>query len=485
MKKILFGLSATSFLILFSIIYSQKYFVLSTPSTNVKDTLSNSQLSYSGRLGVGNSANETIFKIKTNGNEPSRTTNNLFSDDIVGIGRTGTTGLDLYTVRDIANTGQFAVGSNITAANAFAGNAVIATRSAIHTVSFTPKSNVMSGAWQFLIKATNGSIESANDGIPDQGGFDLGSTIPAGPTFGLGTRLQASDISCPFGTASIGSTVILNGNSYHNILCTLAAGATNPIDVGVTITIGRDLSVGSQLINPSPIASQVEGTADVFNFYLRHLDAGGSVINVDTAAGKIAVVEAVRVTATVDPNITFYINATGVGVGSTACGNAAFGSNAAATTATSVAFGSLSVGTYNNLAQRLSCVTNANNGYVVTVYENSPMTDINTGSTIPNTNCDGACTYSTAAVWNSDKTHSEWGYTLQNINVGYTNVAFSYTTGYKAFGVGFAQAQTIMSHNTTPTLMEEAYICYRLTTSTTQPSGNYENKLVYTATATF
>ena len=42
-----------------------------------------------------------------------------------------------------------------------------------------------------------------------------------------------------------------------------------------------------------------------------------------------------------------------------------------------------------------------------------------------------------------------------------------------------------MSKNTTPSAPEQAYACYRITASTTQPAGNYENRLIYTATATF
>jgi hypothetical protein len=211
------------------------------------------------------------------------------------------------------------------------------------------------------------------------------------------------------------------------------------------------------------------------------------VVAPDTARGKIAVVESVRVTATVDPTLTFIIDNTNVGSGATICGNT-LGSPATSTTATSVAFGSLSLGAFNDLAQRLSCVTNADGGYIVTVYEIDPMTGINTGTTIPDTDCDGACNITTAAEWATDTTNSGWGYSLQNINVG--SSLFNYdnsgaTFAGKAFGDGAANAQQIMKNITTPTTTERAYICYRLTASTTQEAGNYENQLVYTATSTF
>lgn len=496
MKKLCFGAFSVCLLLTFLTLYAQSRVIKSASPTNVKDTLNNSQLSFFGRMGVGVSASDSVLKINTGTNAPSRTTSNLFNGDVVGIGRTGgALGFDLYTVQDIASTASFAISSPINILNIEANGIVVATRSAIHTISFTPQTTITGGAWQFLIKATNRVGELSNDGIPDQAGFDLGSDVGS-TTTGIGTRLKPADIACPFGTPSIGATVTINGNTYHNILCTLSAGASNPVNVASTLTIGRNLVSGSQLINPSPSTTHIEGAAgpafDVYSFYIRHLDAGGQVVNTDTAAGKIAVIEAVRVTATVDPSLTFTIdNGTGtlLGQGSTACGNTggnAFLANAANTTATTVSFGSLTIGAFNNLAQRLTCLTNANNGYVVTVYEDSRMINKGTGITIPDTNCDaGTCNYTTAQPWTTDNTHSKWGYTLQNLTVGRTSTAFTNTNGYKAFGNGNVQAQTIMSNSSTPTIAEQAYICYRLSVSNTQQAGNYENKLTYTATATF
>lgn len=152
------------------------------------------------------------------------------------------------------------------------------------------------------------------------------------------------------------------------------------------------------------------------------------------------------------------------------------------TCALSVAYGSISLIGFNDLAQRLSCVTNSNDGYVVTVYEDGPMHNINNDNTLPDTTCDGGYTSTVAAPWTTNN-GSQWGYTLQNLNVGET--VFSFETGYKAFGNGAGNAQEIMRNTSTPIAIERAYSCYRLTASTFQEAGNYENKLVYTATATF
>lgn len=496
----IYSILASFVIIVVASLFLKPHSLVSAPPTSVKDTLSSSQLSYFARLSSGTTqVGDSVLKVTTSGN-PSNTTSNLFVGDTIAIGTTGTgvgsSGpLTLYTVKDISSTAAFSINTGIGQSNAFINAAIIATRSAIHTISFTPQSNSTGGYWEFLIKATSRTGELHNDGIPDQQGFDLGATTPSSGANGVGTRLKITDVTCPnWGTGattaySVGTTVVLNigssatPTSFHVISCWLGTGGTNQVGVGYSAAIGAALASGSQLINPAPATSRTEGNADVYSFLIRHKDSADALIDADTVQGKIAVVESVRVTATVDPTLTFTIDNTNVGTGGTPCGLSAFGSNAANTTATSVAFGPLAVANTNDLAQRLSAVTNANNGYIVTVYEDGNLEEINSGTTIPDTTCpSNSCNASTTAVWDT-YTDSGWGYTLQNVNVG-TSI-FNYAAGHRAFGNGAANAKTIMSNTSTPTATEVAYICYRIVASTTQKEGTYEGKLIYTATATF
>ena len=461
--------------------------MVSASSTSVKDTLSSSQLSYFARLSSGTTlVGDSLIKVVTSGN-PSNTTSNLFVGDTIAIGTTtaiGTTGavvagpLTLYTIKDIGNTAVILINTGLGQSNAFVNAAIIATRSAIHTITFTPQSNSTGGYWEFLIKATSRTGELYNDGIPDQQGFDLGATTPGSGANGVGTRLKITDVTCPnWGTGttsafSVGTTTVVNigssatPTSFNLISCYLGVGGSNQVNVGYSMAIGAALASGSQLINPAPATSRTEGNADTYSFLIRHKDSSAALIDSDTVQGKIAVVESVRVTATVDPTLTFTIDNTAVGTGGTPCGLTAFGSNAANTTATSVAYGPLAVAAVNDLAQRLSAVTNAINGYIVTVYEDGNLEEINSGTTIPDTTCpSNTCDASTTAVW-STYTASGWGYTLQNVNVG-TSI-FNYAAGHRAFGNGAANAKTIMSNTSTPTTSEVAYICYRIVASTTQ-----------------
>lgn len=469
------------------------FFLLTSPqlsfaaTSNVKDIISSPQLSFFARMAAGVNPGDSLIRINPSSDAPSVTTNNLFIGDTLAIGNADSNGaLTTYTIRGIGDTINLQLNSGIGQSNAIAGAAIISTRSAIHTFSFTPDAVTTGGFWQFLIKATSRSGESRNDGIPDQQGFDLGQDV-GGTTTGPGTRLKQVDVQCPnWGVGvttaySIGSTQMPDGNTYHLITCYLGVGGTNQIGVGYSAVIGRSLSTGSQLINPSSSSnSRREGTADVYTIYLRQLDSSLNVIS--NVKGKIAVVEAVRVTADIDPTLTFSIGVTNVGAGGTPCG-VVLGGNASQTTPDSVAYGSISLSTANDLAQQLNCVTNAKGGYVVTVYEEGPMANIASGSTIPNTDCDGnGCTTTIPAVWNSF-VNSGWGYTMQNVNVG--DSIFDYTGGYRPFGVGAANAQQIMRNHATPSTNEQAYVCYRLSAAPVQEAGSYEAKLVYTATATF
>ena len=476
--------------LLFFFFISKNKIIRSTPVANLRDQLSSAQLSYFARLSSGNITNNSIITINTNpGSAPSNNNFNLFIGDTIAIGNTNVSGSTKYVVRDIAGTNSIFIDTGLGANNTFTNAYVIATRSAVHTISFAPQSSLTAGKWQVLLKATSLSGENSSDGIPDQGGFDLNG-------------LSASDVTCPWGgTANVGSTVVLttgmsvgSTGPYHLIICSLPAGGTNPSGTGDTgvITIGNT----NQLINPSPALNHVVGlanaSADTYTFLIRHTDSSSNIANSDTTIGKIALTESVQVTAIIDPTITFYIDSVGTSQsGLTRCGTT-LSNGANQTTATAVNFGSLSLGQFNTLAQHFSCSTNALNGYTVQVYEDKPLTITNIGSTtaIANAVCDAAasgypCTPTSAVDWASDKSNSQFGYSLEAISG--SPIAFSAGANFSAkpFGVGIANIQTIMSRTDTPAGDDQAYICYRITASNFQEAGTYQNQINFIATATF
>lgn len=468
----------------FSFIYPKT--AKSTPVTNLRDQLSSAQLSYFGRLSADNAEEDSLIKVTIDsGSAPSNNNYNLFIGDTLAIAN-ATTGSTIYTVSDIAGNNGIFLTTPIDNLNVFPGAYVIATRSAVHTISFSPQSSVTDGKWQVLLKATGISSEKHDDGMPDQGGFDS-----------LG--LIASDVTCPWGaTASIGTTTILttgvsvgSTGPYHLITCALPAGGTNPIGSGSTGTI----IIGDvhQLINPAPAVShtigQANASADTYTFLIRHTDSSDNIITNDTTIGKIALTESVQVTAIIDPTITFYIDAIDTSTpGFTRCGTT-LSAGAAQSTATSVNFGSLNLGQYNTLAQRFTCSTNALSGYTVQVFEKSPLTITSVGSAsfIPDTVCDSdtPCNLDTPNNWSVDSSKSQFGYSLEAIES--SPVAFEAGSDFlaKPFGVGYDNARTIMSRTSTPLTEDRSYICYRITASNFQEAGTYQNQINFIATATF
>ena len=434
---------------------------LSAPSTNFKDQLSSAQLSYSDTLAVGTTAESSIIYVTTNNY-------NLDIGDTLSIG-TGT-----YTVKGLVDTTGISLNTPIAASDATLGNSVISSRYATHTISFQPQSSITAGKWQVLIKSAN---TNQSNTLPDTTGFDSGN-------------LLVGAVTCPWGaTASIGTTEVINSNSYHVITCTLGTGITNPVGTGATgtITIGDS---SNMLINPAPATSHVIGqanaSADTYSVILRHLDSSDNVINEDTTTGKVAVTESVRVTATVDPTITFSVGNSGVTTNGTSLCGTEISIGATNTTGASVDFGSLNLSSFNNLAQFLQCTTNATNGYVIQTFESGQLTMIGGSTTIPDTTCpSNSCTTSSAALWTTN-TASGFGYALE---IGSTSagavLGITTASAYKPFGVGYANAQTVLSRTNTPTGTDSAYICYRITVSNQQPAGTYQNEVNFIATATF
>jgi len=439
--------------------------------SSLKDQVSNAQLSFFARISSYSGSTLKILNSPT-GIAPNLFTTNLTIGDSVAIA--ADVGSSTFTIKDIGDTNSISLNSAIglTVPNGY----IIATRSGTHTVSFTPISfGGETEKWQFLIRASVGSSTPFKDGMPDQDGFDIGGSNCAT----AGCLLKSTDVTCPYsgGTASIGDTIAFTtadiGDSafvgtYNVIECTYA-GATSKIGVGGSIIVGT--TNGTQLINPSSSANRTFGIADVYFYGLRQLDSSNNVI--DLSFGKIAVDDSVRVTAIIDPTLSFTI----AGNATMKCG-APVSIPPASSTPTSLNFNSLVLeSTANNLSQLITATTNSSGGYIVQAFENNPLTIIGTTTTLPDTTANNS-------VWPSTIDFSGFGYSME---VGVTRagavLGVGGTGNYKAFGVGYSNATTVLSHNEPS--VDSAYMCYRISATLQQPAGEYENSVSYIATATF
>ena len=432
--------------------------------TNAKDTLETSRLSFHGANGEALTENSTVITIATTG-YPSTSTANLFpGDTIVYLGSSNS-----YTVDQIISSTQFTVTTGLASADTDANDEFVVKRTASHTINFTTASAIADGAIRIRVKA---GASNNNDGNPDQDGWDFNS-------------ISDSDVTCPADVAGyydfVSGTATVSGGTgcpagYHCFECRYSGPGKK--GQALSITIGG----GTKLINPAPASGHTEGTADTYSILMENLDSDDNII--DSTTAKVAVIEAVRVTATVNSILNFSIS--GLGVGTTACGV----STNVTTTATTVPLGALSIGSFTNAAQQLEVSTNADNGYAVTAIENDQLSRVDDSSVeIPDEPGDaGAATESTSDEWASTSTKG-FGYSLQNIDAN--SVAFSYNESGRTFSARQFAAdadsespQTIFS-STTVADGEDVYVCYRAIVSATQEAGVYWNAITYRATATF
>lgn len=450
--------------------------------TSVKDTLSSSRLSYLGAVGAGNTVGSTLLIVKTSslpGFATSDDTNNLFTDDTMMIGSNTN-----YTMIDVYDTDQVQIyhaSGGLQSGDFDVDDPVIATRSARHTLTFTPVSAIDGGRYRVRLTATGGTQAQSHDGIPDADGFDFVGNIGSGtwpdyiscPDTGTPTVEYSGDTHCPSG--------------YTCVICSYS---------GINSLVQKTLSVGTtvaaqQVINPSPSStSKTAGVADTFAFYVDHLDSSYNVI--DSTQGRIAVVESVRVTATVDPRIELTV--AGVSIGTSSCGVAAD----VTTTAVSVPLGSLSITNFTDASQNLTVSTNADGGYAVTALESDQMSKIagsglDTGVFIADTPGDTAtATHIVADEWVTTSVKG-FGYSLENSDAA--SIEFEYTsTAGGCDGVfcakqfaddNNAEAAQTLFYSGTVADSQNAYVCYRAIIGVSQESGSYTNAITYIASATF
>ncbi|MBM3208751.1 hypothetical protein FJZ40_00455 [Candidatus Shapirobacteria bacterium] len=454
-------------LVLLTVSLFQGFFLIKPLNTveslsSVKDTLSNSRLSYFARVSGTIATGATSITIKTTDSPPDANTSHLFPGDTVKIGPASNT---TRTVGAILNSTSFDITSGL-ATGVVVTDPIIATQSATHTVSLTNAGELTNGAVRVSIPSASSGY---NDGLPDQTGFDMGA-------------VTASDVTCPTGggVTSWESATATAAASFNTFECRF--NGTLSASQALTFTIGGT----NKLINPAPASGHVQGTADTYGTKVELLDYTTGYTVVETATVKTAMIESVLVTVTVPMSITFTVAGLGL---SSYCGQ----TTDVTTTFSSIPFGSVSLTTFYEGAQRLTVSTNSPTGYSVTLEEDNQLgKDGGTTTEIPDTSCGAsACTHTTAAEWNST-VYDGLGYSLDG-----TDAAFQHDDSGRSFnakqiactsaaGTCGTQdtSQTIMSKNS-PVSSDIVDVCFRLNVSGTQTAGAYRNKVMYIATPLF
>ncbi len=286
--------------------------------------------------------------------------------------------------------------------------------------------------------------------------FDLGTELTAAQyvqvTFETGFVLTSATTTCPANTTA--------SASGQTVTCTVDAGQTLASTTSQTITV-------SNVTNP--------GTAGDYSITISSHQSGGTEI--ESSETKVYIIDDVTVTAHVAASLTFAV--AGTATTTTINGDATTGS----TTATEIAFETLTVDTEQRMGQVLSVSTNANAGFTVTVQQDSNMVSA-AGADI-----DSFATSSPAA-WTSPAgtlgDESTYGY--MGVASDDSDLATSFSAGYYQ-GLDGTNPLEVMSHNGpadgSTADSGRVSVMYNIEITDLQEAGDYQNTLTYICTPTF
>lgn len=447
--------------------------------TEVRDTLQTSRLSYHARVdSTGTSVGSSNVRILSSaGLDSASNQANSVTTAALKAGDELIIGTGIYDIVGISSATEFTVSPVILSGDADNTDPIYLLSKPQHVITFETTTAVANGFFQVLLPAD--STANSNNGLPDDAGYDFNTTVDVSAT-DVGVYDFVTGVATPAG--GTGCTAPAN---YH---C-FAVHYSGPGSIGqaITITIGNTNGTNTP-IAPAPSTTHTEGTADTYPILVKNFGAlanPNTDLPIDSSGIRVAHIESVRVTATVEPTISFSI--AGVSTATSTCGaNPDINTATALNAPLAVPFGSLILNTFRDASHHLTVSTNAMAGYVVTAAENDQLSLGGLGvTTIPDTTCDsGPCTTSSEEDW-ATATNNGFGYSIQNISAA--SVPFEYNDSGTFLARPFpllGSEETIFS-STTVADAEDIYVCYRISVGATQPAGDYENQITYTATGTF
>jgi hypothetical protein len=357
------------------------------------------------------------------------------------------------------------------------------------------------------VKTFSDTLSDSNPGNPSLHTIEFESINPwtAGQTFRIyftdvndainvfdlspiGT-ITASDIdvqgftpvfgSCANGTNNV--LVTINDNYLQGTVCGTDVVATGTIE----IILGDPLDSDRQIVNP----------VDVGSYYIR-LSGGDTNPIADNGDTRVAIIDNVTVTASVETIFTFSIH--GVGEGLSINGDSA--STAGTSTATSVPFGVIAPGVPKVMAQELRVNTNAINGFAVTVFADQTLTSANGATIDPFVNgaptiTDVPLSWSSnqpAGVLGSPNTWGHWGLTTDDTTLSSTTINYVGGAGDANYVGDFINTPVEVFYHTTPVLSTSGQgigsttVAYKVQITTLQEAAtDYTATLTYIATPVF
>lgn len=448
--------------------------------TSTKDSLQTSRLSVNARVdSTGTSVGGSNVKIQSSASAPSNTitTANINVGDTLTIGAS-TEGY--YTVRGIVDSLNFTVDPVLETGDADNNDLIYFKSKPRHVITFSTKTAVPNGFFQILLPA---DATTPNDGKPDDQGYDFNTTVDVAST-DAGVYDFVAGVATPSGTGACTAPA-----NYHCF--EIHYSGVGSIGQAISITIGNT-SGSNTPIAPAPTNTTL-GTAETYGVLVKNFGAladPNTATPVDTATIKVAHIEAVRVTATVDPTISMTIcgadtcndvEPTDVVDGETLSNN-----TGATSTGTAVALGTLDLLTARLQAQKITVATNGSGGYVLSAIDDG---DLRKGTDTINDNV-AAASPATPAVLNTPGTEAygihpcgthvtaaTWGTGSDTCAGGPTTNEYS--------GTDSTQILPLAAYTTGPTAGVDTYIIYKANISAITAQGDYAHSISYIATATF
>lgn len=272
-------------------------------------------------------------------------------------------------------------------------------------------------------------------------------------------------------TCSGGGTV---STTTDTVRCTYAAG----------------IAAGSNTITIANVQNPSVGDDASQRIWIRSYTSGNVVQEVRDV--MVAILDNVTMTATVSATLQFTVS----GTTTDAVINGVPVSNNS--TATVTPFGLLNVGSTSTVAQDLSVITNADQGYIVTVYQDDELRNT-TNSTINSFNNSADGTGSTTpqawaaplGVLDQTWTYGHMGLTVNDSNLD-ADLGAPGThdfNGDKWVGLNGTSTQIIMSHTGPADGQTQnkgyASVLYQTEIHALQEAGDYTNTITYICTPTF
>jgi hypothetical protein len=328
-----------------------------------------------------------------------------------------------------------------------------------HTVAFTATNAIYAN--QTIKIALDPATSAFTEAFSSATGTDI--TVTAGGAYSVVTTCTSGNQMTAVGN--------YNNGTDENLTLTMCGGAsTIATSTAVSIVVGAGTKLWT---NPSGAGSYV-------------IRIGGTMTN--TGDTRIAALQNVTVTASIDTTFTFTVAGT-----STARTINATSTNTT-TSATAIGFGTLLPGQPIRAGQDLTVSTNAKNGFVVTVQENQPLTS-STGAYIPLFS-NGAST-TLPIVWTTPTGTLDQPWTYSHIGVTSNDSDLSTNTGSgnddftgTKFSGSFNNARPVFAHigPSDGLTANKGYtsVLYEIQITALQAAGNdYTNTLTYVATPTF